>query len=103
MRLPIDVGTPLPEQPRTIRTFANDLVEDLDWSYGVAREVTRLLHQRSKCRNNERVVEKLYPPGVYVSVLQHGRQFGALSKLVPSYSGLCEVSKSENRCSLCAS
>ena len=44
MRLPSDVGTPLPEPARDIRTFANNLVEDLEWSYGVAREVSGLQH-----------------------------------------------------------
>ena len=32
MRLPIDIGTPLPEPPRDIRAFANNLIEDLEWS-----------------------------------------------------------------------
>ena len=59
MRLPIDVGTPLPEPPRDIRTFANNLVEDLEWSYGVAREVSGLQNRRSESCYNERVVEKL--------------------------------------------
>ena len=30
MRLPVDVGTPLPEPPRDVRTFAADLAEDLE-------------------------------------------------------------------------
>ena len=91
MRLPVDIGTPLPEPPRDIRTFANNLVEDLEWSYGVAREVSGLQHCRSENPYNERVVDKLYAPGAYVRVLQHGRHFGAPSTLVPPYSGLCEV------------
>ena len=91
MRLPIDVGTPIPEPPRDISTFANNLVEDLEWSYGVAREVSGLQHRRSENRYNERVVEKLYAPSTYVRVLQHGRHLGAPSKLVSLYYGLCEV------------
>ena len=91
MRLPIDVGTPLPEPPRDIRTFVNSLVEDLEWSYDVAREVSGLQHRRSEARYNERAVEKQYAPGALVRVLQHGRHYGAPSKLVAPYSGLCEV------------
>jgi len=30
MRLPVDFGTPLPEPPRDVRTYANDLAEDLE-------------------------------------------------------------------------
>ena len=30
MRLPIDLGSPLPEPPRDVRTFAAELVEDLE-------------------------------------------------------------------------
>ena len=91
MRLPIVVGTPLPEPPRDICTFANNLVEDLDWSYGIAREVSGLQHRRSEGRYDERVVEKLYAPGAYVRVLMHGRHFCAPSKLVPPYSELCKI------------
>ena len=36
MRLPIDIGMPLPKLPRNILTFATNLVEDLKWSYSVA-------------------------------------------------------------------
>ena len=91
MQLPIDVGTPLPQPPRDIRTFANNLVEELEWSYGIAREVSGLQHRSSEGRYNERVVEKLYSPGAYVRVPQHGRHFGTPSKLVPPYFGLCDV------------
>ena len=48
-------------------------------------------HKRAETRYNDHVVEKLFKPGVFVRVLQHGRNYGALSKLVPHYSGLCEV------------
>lgn len=91
MRLPIDIGTPLPEPPRDIRTYINNLVEDLEWCYSVAREVSGHQHRRSEARYNERVVDKLYEPGLYVRVLKHGRHFGTPSKLVAPYSGLCEV------------
>ena len=37
MRLPIDLGSPLPEPPRDVLTFAAELAEDLEWSYKVAR------------------------------------------------------------------
>ena len=30
MRLPVDIGTPLPEPARDVRTFAADLAEDLE-------------------------------------------------------------------------
>ena len=93
MRLPIDIGTPLPEPHRDIHTFANNLIEDLVWSYGVARKVSGLQHRRSKGRYNECVVEKLYAPGAYIRLFQHGRHFGVSSKHVPPYSGLCEVVK----------
>ena len=33
MRLPVDIGTPLPEPPRDIRTYANIVSEDLEWAY----------------------------------------------------------------------
>ena len=91
MRLPIDIGTPLPEPPRDIRTFANSLVEDLEWSYRAARETTGLQQCRSEARYKERLVKHLYTPGALVRVLHHGRHFGAPSKLDAPYSGLCEV------------
>ena len=91
MRLPIVVGTPLLELHRDIRTFANNLVEDLERTDGVTRKVFGFQHRGLEGRYNERVVEKFNPPCVYVRVLQHGRHFGAPSKLVPPYSGLCEV------------
>ncbi len=91
MRLPIDIVTPLPEPPRDIRTFANSLVEDLEWSYRAARETTGLQIRRSEARYNEHLVEHLHTHGAFVRVIQHGRHFGAPSKLVAPYSGLCEV------------
>ena len=63
MRLPVDVGTLLPEPPRDVQTFAADLAEDLEWSYKVAREVIGHGHRRAESRYNERVVERVYPPG----------------------------------------
>ena len=93
MRLPIDIGTLLPVPARDIRTFANSLVEDLEWSYRAARETTGLQHHRSETRYNEHLVEHLYTPGALVRVLQHGRHFGAPSKLFASYSGSAKCSK----------
>ena len=91
MRLPVDIGTPLPEPPRDIRTYANILSENLEWAYKVAREVIGTQHIRAETRYNDHVVEKLFKPGVFVRVLQHGQSYGAPPKLVPHYSGLCEV------------
>ena len=71
MRLPIDLGSPMPNPPREIRTFAAELAEDLEWSYRVAREVIGLGHRRSETRYNERVVAKQYKPGVLVRILIH--------------------------------
>ena len=91
MRLPIDLGSPMPDPPREIRTFAAELAEDLEWSYRVAREVIGLGHRRSETRYNERVVAKQYKPGVLVRVLVHTHPHGVPSKLNAKYSGLCEV------------
>ena len=91
MRLPIDIGTPIPEPPRDIRTFANSLVKNLEWLDRATRKTTGLQHRRSEARDNEHLVEHLYTPGALVRVLQHCRHFGALSKFVAPYSGLCEV------------
>ena len=91
MRLPIDLGSPTPDPPRDIRTFATELAEDLEWSYRVAREVIGLGHRRAESRYNERVVAKQYKPGVLVRVLVHTHPHGVPSKLNAKYSGLCEV------------
>ena len=91
MRLPIDLGSPTPDPPREIRTFAAELAEDLEWSYRVAREVIGLGHRRAESRYNERVVSKQYKPGVLVRVLVHTHPHGVPSKLNAKYSGLCEV------------
>ncbi len=91
MRLPIDLGSPTPDPPREIRTFAAELAEDLEWSYRVAREVIGLGHRRAETRYNERVVAKQYKPGVLVRVLVHTHPHGVPSKLNAKYSGLCEV------------
>ena len=91
MRLPIDLGSPMPDPPREIRTFAAELAEDLEWAYRVAREVIGLGHRRAESRYNERVVSKQYKPGVLVRVLVHTHPHGVPSKLNAKYSGLCEV------------
>ena len=91
MRLPVDIGTPLPEPSRDICRYANILFEDLKWAYKVASEVIGTQHKRAETRYNDHVVEKLFKPGVFVCVVQHGRNYGAPSKLVPHYFGLCEV------------
>lgn len=91
MRLPINVTTPLLKPPHEIRTFANNLVEDVDWSHNDACKVSGQQHRRSENRYNERVVEQLFVPRAYVRVRQHGRHFDSRSKLVCPYSGLSEV------------
>ena len=91
MSLPIDIGSPLPEPPRSVRSLANTLAEDLEYSYRMAREVTVFKHKRAESRYNERVVEKIYAPGVLVRVIQHTHPGGVPSKLAQRYSGLCEV------------
>ena len=58
MRLPVDIGTPLTQPPRDVRTFAADLAEDLEWSYNVARKVIGHGHRLAESRYNERVVER---------------------------------------------
>ena len=91
MRLPIDIGSPLPLPPRDVRSFAIELAEDLEWSYKVAREIIGHGHKRAESRYNERVVERAYLPGCLVRVLQHARNRNVPSKLDTQYSGLCEV------------
>ena len=58
MRLPIDLGTPLPEPPRDIRTITAEVAENLEWSYQIAREIIGFGHRRAESRYNERMVEK---------------------------------------------
>ena len=94
MRLPVDIGTPLPEPPRDVQTVAADLAEDLEWSFKVAREVIGHGHRRVENRYNERVVERAYPPGTLVRVLLHTHHRNVPSKLDANYSGLCEVVES---------
>ena len=60
MRLPIDLGSPLPEPPRDVRNFAAELTEDLVWSYKVARNIIGHGHNRAESRYNKRVVERAY-------------------------------------------
>ena len=91
MRLPVDVGTPLPEPPRDVQTFAADLAKNLEWSYKVAREVIGHGHRRAESRYNERVVGRAYPPGTLVRVLVHAHPRNVPSKLDANYSGLCKV------------
>ena len=55
MHLPVDIGIPLPEPPRDIRTYANILSEDLEWAYKVAREVIGTQHKRAETRYNDHV------------------------------------------------
>ena len=69
MRLPVDLGSPLPEPPRDVRTFAAEVAEDLEWSYKVAREIIGHGHKRAESRYNERVVEHAYQPGCLVRVV----------------------------------
>ena len=95
MRLLIDVGTPLPEPPRDIHTLVNNFVY-LEWSYGIAREVSGLQHRRSEGRYNERVVEKLYAPGAYVRVLQQDVISVPHQNLFPHIPASAKSSKSED-------
>ena len=69
MRQPVDLGTPLPEPPRSIRTLVSSLAEDLEWSYKVARKVIEHNHKRAERRFNERTVEKMYGVGSLVRVV----------------------------------
>ena len=65
--------------------------EDLEWAFTVAREVIGTHDRREETRYNDHGVEMLFKPGVFMRVLQHGRNYAALPKLVPHYSELCEV------------
>lgn len=56
MRLPVNLGTPLPEPPRDIRTYAAEPDKDLDYSYKVARNVISHGHCRAEYRYSEHVV-----------------------------------------------
>ena len=91
MRLPIDLGTPLPEPPRDIRTMAAEIAENIEWSYQIAREIIGFGHRRPESRYNERMVEKQYKPGNLVRVVQHTHLYGVPSKLNPKFSRLCKV------------
>ena len=53
MRLPIYLGTPLPDLPRKIRTLAAEIEDDLEWSYRVALESTCREHRRAEIRYNQ--------------------------------------------------
>ena len=90
-RLPVEVGTQLPEPPRSIRTLASGLAEDLECSYKVAREVIGHNHKRAERRFNERTVEKMYDVCSLVRVVQFAHSRAVPSNLDARYSGLCEV------------
>ena len=91
MRLRIDLGTPLPEPPRDICTMASEVVENLAWSYQIAREIIGFKHRRAEPRYKERMVEKQYKPGSLVRVVQHKHPYGVPSKLNPKFSGFCKI------------
>ena len=91
MRLPIDLCSPLPEPPRDVRTFADELAENLEWLYKVAREIIEYKHIRAENCYNKGVVERAYQPSCLVRRLQHARNCNAPSKLDTKYSGLCKV------------
>ena len=91
MRLPIDLGTPLPEPPRDIRTMAAEVAENLVWSYQIAREIIGFGHRRAESRYKDKIVEKQYKPGSLVRVVQHTHPYGVPSKLNSKFSGLCKV------------
>ena len=93
MRLPVDVGTPMPKPPRDVRTFAADLAENLEWSYKVAREVIGHGHRRAESRYNESIEERANPPGTLVRVLLHSHPRNVPLKIHSNYSVLCEVDK----------
>ena len=81
MRLPIGLGTPLPEPPRDICTMAAKVAENLDWSYQIAREIIGFGHRRAESRYNERMVENQYKPGNLVCVVQQTHLYNVPSKL----------------------
>ena len=53
--------------------------EDLESAYKVSREVIGTQHKRAETRYNDHVVERLLKHNVFVRVLQHVRNYGALS------------------------
>ena len=91
MRLPINLGTPLPEPPQKICTMAKEVAENIEWSYQIACEIIGFGHRSAESRYNERMVEKQYKPGNLIRVVQHTHLYGVPSKLNPKFSGLCEV------------
>ena len=91
IRLPVDLGSPLPDPRRDTRTLAAEITDDLEWAYRVAREAIGHGHKRAKSRYNERVVAKQFKTGTFVRVLLHSHPAGVPSKLNHRYSGLCEV------------
>ena len=76
MRLPIDLGTPLPEPPRDFCTMTAEVAENLEWSYQIAREIIGFVHRRDESRYNVSMVKTHYKPGSLVRVLQHTHSYG---------------------------
>ena len=68
MRLPIDLGTPLPNPPRSVRTLAAEIAEDLEWSYRIAPEIIGFGFGRAEARYNKQIVIKQYKPDTLVRV-----------------------------------
>lgn len=54
---PVDFVTPLPEQPRDVRTHAAKLATNLEWAVKVTRDLSGHGHKRGMNRYNERVFE----------------------------------------------
>ena len=69
MRLPSDLGTPLPDPPRDIRTMAAEVAENLEWWFQIAREIISFGHRRTESRYNEKIIEKQYKPGNLVRIV----------------------------------
>ena len=65
--------------------------DDLEWCYGIAKQITGFSHRRAENRYTKRTVELTYRPGALVRVVQRTHPSGEPSKLNPKYSGLCEV------------
>ena len=68
-----------------------ELTEDLEWAYKLEKETIKHGHLTIENRNNESVFEKLYSPGSQIQLIQHIHPTGVLSKLNPTYSGVCKV------------
>ena len=68
MCLPINLGTPLLNLSRIVRTFAAEIAENLKGFYCIAREIIGFGHRRSDARYYKRIVEKQYKPKTVVCV-----------------------------------